>query len=153
MKKRGLLMLAVVPVLLVSACHPQGETTPASSNEPEKNVSAHTSSGQTLASFSYQEDAAVYRAGDPGVKTTGFVNTDPCPIKGQNAAAERARNECTIAYNATSESYDPHTEMWRIDFFTAAVVQDNGDIWTVAGNCQSVYLNSDGVTQLIVYGE
>ena len=80
-----------------------------------------------------------------------FVNTDLFPIENQNAAVERAKNECTIEYNATSEYYDDTADMWRIDFLT--VTQSEDSTWTTAGNCQSVYMNGDGITQLIVYGE
>ncbi|MBM6924716.1 hypothetical protein [Pseudoflavonifractor phocaeensis] len=144
MKQWSLSLLALASACLLAACHPQSGAVPSPPNEPD---------GQSLASFSYEEDAAMYQAGDPGVKTTGFVNVDLFPIEDQNGAVERARNECTIEYNTTSEYYDAHTEMWRVDFFTAATVQENGDIRAVAGNCQSVYLDSDGVTQLIVSGE
>ncbi len=153
MKKCSFFLLALASACLLAACHQQAVAVPSSPDEPDKNLSTHAPAGQSLASFSYEEDAAIYKAGDPGVKTTGFVNVDIFPMEDQNAAVERAKNECTIEYNTTSEYYDAHADMWRIDFFTAAVVQNEDDIWTVAGNCQSVYMNSDGITQLIVYGE
>lgn len=80
-----------------------------------------------------------------------FVNIDTYPIDNQNAAVERAKNECTIEYNATSEYYDSNADMWRIDFLTITHNED-GTLAT-SGECQSVYMNSDGITQLIVYGE
>ena len=89
--------------------------------------------------------------GDPGVNPNAFVNIDTYPIDNQNAAVERAKNECTIEYNATSEYYDSNADMWRIDFLTITHNED-GTLAT-SGECQSVYMNSDGITQLIVYGE
>ena len=47
--------------------------------------------------------------------------------------------------------YDDHADMWKIVFLTVAHSED--DTWATTGNCQSVYMNSDGITQLIVYGE
>ena len=153
MKQWSLSLLALASACLLAACHPQSGAAPSPPDEPDEHVSTHGPASQSLASFSYEEDAAMYQAGDPGVKTTGFVNVDLFPIEDQNGAVERARNECTIEYNTTSEYYDAHTEMWRVVFLTTAVEQDGGGIQAVAGNCQSVYMSSDGVTRLIVYGE
>ncbi len=105
-----------------------------------------------MATFSYEQDAAEYQDGTPGVNPNAFVNVDASPIKDQLEAVERAEKECTIEYNATSEYYDSETEMWRIDFYTAER-DENGRLIALLGNSQSVYLNSDGITQLIVYGE
>lgn len=134
MKKYNLIVLAFVLIISLAACNQQNEL-----------------AGQSLASFSYEEDAAIYKDGDPGVNPNEFVNVDVYPIEDQNAAVERAKNECTIEYNATSEYYDNDADIWRIDFFT--LLQNENDTWATLGNCQSVYLNSDGITQLIVYGE
>ena len=41
--------------------------------------------------------------------------------------------------------------MWRIDFHT--VVNNEDGTFAILGERQSVYMDSDGVTQLIVYGE
>jgi hypothetical protein len=112
-----------------------------------------SSMGSTsLASFSFEEDCSIYIEGNPDVKTDDFLNVDAYPIDDQVAAVKRAKNECTIEYNATSEYYDRLTDTWRIDFFT---LNRNGQGQLVAtpGDCQSVYLNSDGITQLVVCGE
>ena len=63
---------------------------------------------------------------------------------------EQAENECTIAYNATSEYYDNQAEMWRVDFQT---IQREQGVVMLVGTCQSVYLDNDGITHLIVYHE
>ena len=151
MKKYNFLILAFVLILSLAACNQQAETIISSLDEPNSNLSTNEPAGQSLASFSYEEDAAIYKDGDPGVNPHAFVNTDLFPIENQNAAVERAKNECTIEYNATSEYYDDTADMWRIDFLT--VTQSEDSTWTTAGNCQSVYMNGDGITQLIVYGE
>lgn len=137
MKGYRVLVFALMLAVSLPACDRQTETI--------------APTGQAPASFSFQEDAAIYRGGDPGVDPNEFVNTDICPIETQDAAVGRAKKECTIEYDAASGAYDDTADMWRIDFYTAAP-SENGTR-AVAGNCQSVYLNSDGVTQLIVYGE
>ena len=53
--------------------------------------------------------------------------------------------------NSTSEYYDMDADMWRIDFHT--VVNNEDGTFAILGERQSVYMDSDGVTQLIVYGE
>ena len=93
--------------------------------------------------FSYAEDAALYQPGDPGVNPHGFVNTDSQPTDSQEAAVERATNECTVSYDATEVWYDPDAGMWKVLFYTEGMV----------GGGQTVYLGSDGVTNLVVYGE
>ena len=75
---------------------------------------------------------------------------DTCPIDDQIAAVERAKNECTIEYNATAKYYDNLTDIWRIDFLTLNR-NEQGQLVATPDNCQSVYLNSDGITQLIVH--
>ena len=151
MKKISFFVLALVLILLAASCRQQEETAASSPDAPHQSSSASEPEGQSLASFSYEEDAALYKDGDPGVNSNEFVNTDAFPIENQTEAIERAKNECTIAYNTVAASYDAAAAMWRIDFLTAAESEDG--TWATAGGCQSVYLNSDGVTQLIVYGE
>ena len=141
MKKHRFPVFTLVLLLSLPACTQQAETA----------LSSNELAGQSLASFSYEEDAAIYKDGDPGVNPHAFVNTDLFPIENQNAAVERAKNECTIEYNSTSEYYDMDADMWRIDFHT--VVNNEDGTFAILGERQSVYMDSDGVTQLIVYGE
>ena len=88
-----------------------------------------------MPAFSYEAEQAQYRPGDPGVRTSGFVHTE--------TAIRRAREECTVTYDTVSAWYDPTADMWKVSFSTAGM----------AGGDQCVYLGSDGVTRLIVYGE
>ena len=134
MKKHSFLIVALILSISLMACNQQNE-----------------SANQSLASFSYEEDAAIYNDEASKLNSNAFINIDTYPIENQNAAVERAKNECTIEYNATSEYYDSSADMWRIDFLTV-VHKEDGTIAT-SGDCQSVYMNSDGITQLIVYGE
>lgn len=163
MKKIMAVALILAIVLGLVGCstieeqtNPKDSSSTTSQNESESAETGEESSdsiilNQSLASFSYEEDVSIYTAGDPGVNPNAFVNTDTYPIENQNAAVERAQNECTIDYNSTSEYYDSNADMWRIDFFT--IIRNEDGSLVAPGGCQSVYMNSDGITQLIVYGE
>lgn len=151
MKRYGFLVLAFVFILVFAACNRQVETPASFMDGPSSNGSADEPADPPLASFSYEEDAAKYRDKDPGVNPKEFVNVDICPIENPAAAVERAKNECTMVYHTASAYYDATADMWRVDFLPAARSEDGA--WATAGNCQSVYMTSDGVTQRIVYGE
>lgn len=94
-------------------------------------------------SFSYAEVSRIFKIGDPGVKIKGFVNTYPVPINHLWAAKAQAINECTIDYDTVDVAYDETEKVWEVTFSTANTL----------GNCQSVYMDQDGVTLLIAYGE
>ena len=129
MKNRLLWRLAPICLALLAACTPDaGGPGELPSQTP---------------SFSYETEQAQYRTGDPGVRTSGFVHTDKAPVGDAEAAIQRAREECTVTYDAVSAWYDPTADMWKVSFSTAGM----------AGGDQCVYLGSDGVTRLIVYGE
>ena len=95
-----------------------------------------------IPNFSYAEDMAIYVEGEPGVKTSGFVNTTETEITFENVA-ERAKNECTVEYNSVTTYFDTDECVWKVHFCTDGMV----------GGDQSVYLDCDGKTLLIVYGE
>ena len=97
----------------------------------------------TPLSFSYQEDTATYKAGDPGVKSYDFVNVSTQPIDRQDTALKLAKHECTVEYDTTNVYYDGETAMWKVLFSTTGT----------AGGDQAVYLDSSGITRLVVYGE
>ena len=56
---------------------------------------------------------------------------------------EIAENECTVAYNSTSLSYDYETQLWKVVFYTEGV----------AGGCQTVFVDDVGDIVSIIYGE
>lgn len=93
--------------------------------------------------FSYAETLQVYKENDPGVKYDGFQNTSESKICTRQQAIDRAKNECTIEYDAADVFYDSTAGIWRVTFYT------DGSL----GGCQDVYLNDKGLTHLIVYGE
>lgn len=106
-----------------------------SSSETENN-------NDSINSFSYAEDCAIYIEGEPGVKTSGFVNTTETSVNRDNVTII-AKQECTIGYNKTEVSYDSNAGIWKVDFFTEGMV----------GGCQTVWMDANGKTVLVVYGE
>lgn len=92
---------------------------------------------------SYQEERAKYKSGDAGVFLEGFQNTSPYAINGYEDAVERAKLECTIQYDQIHYAYDEESDIWLVMFSLEGVLGGN----------QDVYLNSQGITQMIVYGE
>ena len=95
-------------------------------------------------SFSYSEVTVTFKTGDPGVKNEGFVNTESVPMSSRIWDVKtQAVNECTIEYDAVTVNYDETAKVWEVTYSTANTL----------GNCQSVYMDENGVTLLIVYGE
>ena len=132
MKRPGRLALALAIVFLLSGC--------AADARPDD---CAETGNLTLLDFSYEEDTAEYKAGDPGVKSYDFVNVSSQPIDSRDRALELAKNECTVEYDTTRVYYDGGAAMWKVSFSTAGT----------AGGGQTVYLDSSGITCLIVYGE
>lgn len=93
--------------------------------------------------FSYADDTATYTEEIAGVKHTGFKNTTELPVSSGTQALERAKNECTVEYNDTHIYYDEETDVWKVLFC----------IRNTLGGDQSVYMDADGKTLMIVYGE
>ena len=99
---------------------------------------------EQLVSFSYAEVTATFKTGDPGVKSEGFVNTESVPMSSRIWDVKtQALNECTIEYDTVTVNYDETSKVWEVTYSTANTL----------GNCQSVYMDENGVTLLIVYGE
>ena len=92
--------------------------------------------------FSYETVRTQFGANTPGVKTGGFRNVTQCLIRSEADAAERAKNECTVEYDTVRVRYDSAADVWEVCFLP-----------NHPGGGQDVYLNSEGVTQLIIYGE
>lgn len=94
-------------------------------------------------SFSYAETLQMREDNNPGVKADGFQNTAKSVVSTAQQVIDRAKNECTIEYDTTDVAYDSETDIWRVIFFTEGSV----------GNSQEVYLDGNGMTALIIYGE
>ena len=96
-----------------------------------------------ILTFFYVIDESRYRPGAPGVVSEGFKNTSESPVRQKEDAVKLAKNEVTIDYNNISVYYDKKGDMWMVNFSTRNV--DGGD--------QSVYIDKNGMTRLIVYGQ
>lgn len=94
--------------------------------------------------FSYAQVLEQYKIGDPGVKHENFNNPD---VEREDMSAVdaiiRAEFELTVEYDTISVSYDESSNIWCVDFYTS----------NIPGGGQSVYLNGNGLTCYIVYGE
>ena len=123
-----------------SVCSP---TAVPQTGSAEAFVQVPTETVLSPAPFSYEEEAAEYNVGSPGVNPNTFMNVDICTIDSEQAATEQAKNECTVPYDTTKVWYDSATEIWKVLFCTSNTV----------GGDQTVYLNSNGLTCLIDYGE
>lgn len=92
--------------------------------------------------FSYAEDCAYYKE-EAAMKLSGFVNTVKAECKDAEQAIALAKKECTVAFDTVCVAYDARQKMYRVSFFKRD--------W-LGGN-QDVYINEDGITQRILYGE
>lgn len=72
------------------------------------------------------------------VKTDGFVNTTPAAF---SSPAERAKAEVTLPYNMIQVFYDSAEDIYGVHFFS---VKSPGE---------TVYMNGNGVTVLIIFDE
>lgn len=96
-----------------------------------------------LRTFSYETHTKTYAPGDPGVKTEGFKNKGSSPINDAKDTISPALEECTIDFDSIAVYRDKEADIWMVLFYTEGVL----------GGCESVYLNAEGETLLIVYGE
>ena len=90
----------------------------------------------------YTEDYNYYKD-DPSFKQSDYVNTTKTEVKDANQAVELAKNECTVAYDSIAVAFDEDCKIYRISFYKRN---------RLGGN-QDVYIDLDGITQLIIYGK
>ena len=141
MKKTILLFLMLTFALVMFGCSKTG--IPQTTSNTENTLNTETKEPYaSIGDFSYAEDSAIYVEGEYGVKTSGFVNTSKTEINFENVV-ELAKNECTIEYDSITTYLDTVECIWKVNFFTQGML----------GGDQTVYLDYDGKTVLIVYGE
>lgn len=88
--------------------------------------------------FSYED-----HLNDMSQKVVGeYKNTKTKKIKTRQQAIDLAKNEVTIDYNQVDVYFDSAYDMWMVVF----------SIKGINDACQNVYLNSDGITQLVING-
>lgn len=93
--------------------------------------------------FSYNDVLNGIDAADDFVQTEHFKNYSPAPVTDSASAVENAAKECTVEHTSAAVFYDEETNMWMVNFYTIGMI----------GGSEEVYMNSNGETQLIVYGE
>ena len=153
MKRLLALVLSLVCILSLIGCVQQKQQDYLTNQTQNNEETLQTESEQntelemvepniSIPEFSYAKDSAIYVEGEPGVKVSGFVNTVETEITLENVV-EHAKNECTIKYDSVDVWFDPTECVWHILFHTQGQV----------GGCQSIYMDDDGKTILIVYGE
>lgn len=101
--------------------------------------------------FSWEEDREYYAR--IGITRNYFVNTEAIELHSIQAVIDRARLEADpreypgyregYDYNMATVSFDPDAKMWKVHFFHS---QDETF-------CLIVFLNTDGITQMIVFPE
>lgn len=132
MKKKLIYAIPLLLALALSSCENSEEQT-----------------GLSMATFSYENDIAYYEEETVTMNPSPFVNVDANPIDNQITAEKLAAKECSISYEGSSVYYDTETDMWRVDFYTVQRDEQNRLIG-FSGDYQSVYLDSNGITQLVV---
>ena len=103
---------------------------------------------ENVTAFSYEEDLAIYQEGSSTIKQNGFINTSELKdaIEWDTEAIEWAARECHIEWDNYTYCYDSTSKVWKIEF---KAWRDEGSSYIY----EIIYLNSKGVTLLIVYGE
>lgn len=132
MKK--VICLLVASVLLLCGCAQTTQTEHPKHSDLEK--------------FSYLQESAEYHDGRPGVRSSGFVNTESIEINNTDQVVELAKKECRVAYNTIRVAFDPEQNIYRVHFS----MNEESAPFTLGGDL-SVYINEKGITQLIVAGE
>ena len=103
--------------------------------------------------FSYIEATKNYQSDIPGIKTSGFKNTEKTQIENAKQAIQLADNECKIDYNQIQIHYDKETSMWRVCFYKVIISNDDLFYFYSTYGDQMVYLDSNGITHYVVSGE
>ena len=140
MLKTVALLLALTCLLVLAGCGNKKSSSPSGVKAEE---SSRSVAEPAVESFQYKEDAALYKGDTAGIQREGFVNVSEQKIDTLQSAIERAGRECTVEYDAVRVYYDDTASIWKVVFYVSGTV----------GGDQSIYLNSSGITQLIVYGE
>lgn len=94
--------------------------------------------------FDYDADKEIYQAGMDGVRTDGFANTEKTTIENRKQALVRAQREHLGNWCDSDVYYDVDAKVWKVCFYGEPDTAGGG--WTV-------YLDENGVTLLVVFGE
>ena len=148
MKKILALILVLVFTFVLAGCSEE----PAKKEEHNHNHSKPsiqsngTFTSKPLAdapAFSYEEATKNITDKTPGVKRDEFKNTEKTTLQTVTDAARIAKTECDINSDSFNIYYDTKTGITQVLFYTEGQL----------GDTQTVYLDKDGKTILIVYEE
>lgn len=105
---------------------------------------------ENVPTFSYENDLISYSDNSLTVKKDGFANSTELEkaIVWDTEAVEWAAKECPIEWDNTHTYFDSVSAVWKIEFWDTKDTE--GYPMYIY---QTVYLNSKGMTLLIVYGE
>ena len=146
--KKLFFTLILAALMLLCACAENAPVTDAHGTDPVSEAAGtrETDEAQFVGVFSYEEAEAYYGAMEgESIKWDGFVNTDPVTVATAEEAIARAEREIhPEAYVTRTVYHDPATSAWLVAFGMGP---------DVCGGSADVYLDSDGNTLLIVYGE
>ncbi len=96
-----------------------------------------------VGAFSYAEDCAgIYE-----IPNNDYVNTVPQEIQDVEQVVKLAKKEVSITYNTIDVAYDETAEMWRVCFWREGLFAPD------FGGGQNVYLDKNGITQMVVSGK
>ena len=92
--------------------------------------------------FSYAADCAKYE-NDPGANQSYSVSTEKTKLKTAAQAVELAKKACAVKYDTIAVAYDKDSKIYRVSFSKEAMPTGS----------QTVYINKDGMIQMILFGE
>jgi len=140
MKKTVFLVILCTVVMGVSSCSDDN-------NSQETHVFIDGKDG-AVGTFSYDRYLSRLEwSGGITKDPSEFVNITETKIKTKEKAIELAKNEVTIKYELIDVYYDKKKRIWAILFRQDYI---NGYVF---GGGQSVFINNNGITQLVTYGE
>lgn len=142
MKKFIALILILSLVLIFVGCEYREKHNTIGSDNQINNQTDNVILNNSITEFSYADDYKKVVEGEAGVKTSGFLNTSKTDIN-FDYVVEVAKNECTIEWDIYKVFLDKNARIWKVSFAKEGV----------AGGDQCVYIDYDGRTVLIVYGE
>ncbi len=148
--KKIRIALVLAAFLLCCACSASPESTATAGTEktqaPLSAVTLPETGGIEVGVFSFESAMAYYAAFDgEGIVREGFVNTEPVTVATAEEALARAEREIhPEAYETSDVYHDPETGAWLVSFGMGP---------DVCGGNADVYLDADGVTRLMFFGE
>ncbi len=137
---KRIVCLIFATLLLCSGCSAQQANDSTSNNTSNSTTDNATNS---VNSFSYKKVCEFYESETAGIKRSDFVNTEKSSIKNSEQAIVLAKKECNVDYDTIEVAYDSEEKIYRVSFFKE----------DFAGGNQDVYINQDGITELVVSGE